>query len=446
MQWLRPSATLASLIFLLGSCSLAPEEGTQVTALEGATVFDGTGAEPVENAVLIIKGETVTAVGKSGEVQIPEGAIRVDASGKFIIPGLINAHGHVGSATGLSSSPSSYSEENIAAQLERYLTYGVTAVLSLGSDRPLIYELQARQQKGNLPGARVYTAGRGLGLKGGYGPGEVSRKVETPADVLPHMEELAAEKPDATKIWVDDSFGTLPKMNPEIYRAFVRAAKEKGLKSFAHVYYLEDSRGLVEAGVDVLAHSIRDQEVDDAFVALARERGVCLLPTLARELSTFVYADRPEFLDDPFFTKYEDPDVVTTLKSDEYVQQAQSAANLSRYRANLVMAQKNLKKLHEGGVKIGFATDTGPPGRIQGFFEHVELELMVEAGLTPAEALKAATSASAECLGDENLGALTPGRQADFIVLDADPLTYIKNTRRITSVWQRGVRVRGPIL
>ena len=446
MQWLRPSATLASLIFLLGSCGPATEEGTQVTAIEGATVFDGTGAEPVENAVLLIQGETVTAVGKSGEVQIPEGAVRVDASGKFIIPGLINAHGHVGSATGLSSSPASYSEENIAAQLERYLTYGVTAMLSLGSDRPLMYELQARQQKGNLPGARVYTAGRGLGLKGGYGPSGVFREVETPADVLPHMEELAAEKPDATKIWVDDSFGTLPKMNPEIYRAFVRAAKEKGLKSFAHVYYLEDSRGLVEAGLDVLAHSIRDQEVDDAFVALARERGVCQLPTLSREFSTFIYADRPAFLDDPFFTKYEDPSVVQTLKSDEYVQQAQADANLSRYRANLEMAQKNLKKLHEGGVKIGFATDTGPPGRIQGFFEHVELELMVEAGLTPAEALKAATSASAECLGDENLGALAPGRQADFIVLDADPIEDIKNTRRITSVWQRGVRVRGPIL
>ncbi len=446
MQWLRPSATLASLIFLLGSCSPAPEEGTQVTVIEGATVFDGTGAEPVENAVLIIEGETVTAVGKSGEGQIPEGAVRVDASGKFIIPGLINAHGHVGGVKGLTDSPSNYTEEIVTEQLERYLTYGVTAVLSLGSDRPLIYELQARQQKGNLPGARVYTAGRGFAMKGGYGAGRVSREVEKPEDVLPHIEELAAEKPDATKIWVDDSFGTLPKMNPEIYRTFLRAAQEKGLRTFAHVYYLEDSRGLVEAGLAVLAHSIRDQEVDDAFIALARERGVCQLPTLSRELSTFIYADRPEFLDDPFFSKHEDPSVVQTLKSDEYVQQAQSNPNLSRYRANLVMAQKNLKKLHEGGVKIGFATDTGPPGRIQGFFEHVELELMVEAGLTPAAALKAATSASAECLGDENLGALTPGRQADFIVLDADPIEDIKNTRRITSVWQRGGQVRGPIL
>ena len=218
-----------------------------------------------------------------------------------------------------------------------------------------------------------------------------------------------------------------------------------GLRPTADVRECASVRRTAEA-LGVLAHSIRDQEVDDAFIALARERGVCQLPTLSRELSTFIYADRPEFLDDPFFSKHEDPSVVQTLKSDEYVQQAQSNPNLSRYRANLVMAQKNLKKLHEGGVKIGFATDTGPPGRIQGFFEHVELELMVEAGLTPAAALKAATSASAECLGDENLGALTPGRQADFIVLDADPIEDIKNTSRITSVWQRGVQVRGPIL
>ena len=305
---------------------------------------------------------------------------------------------------------------------DRYLTYGVTTVLSLGSDQPLIYELRARQRQGNLPGASLFTAGRGFMMKGSYGPAEVAHQVETPEEVRRLMDELAARKPDAAKVWVDDHFGDRTKIRPDLYRAFIEAAHEKGLKAYAHVFYLEDARSLVEARVDVLAHSIRDREVDEAFIQLAKEREVFLVPTLSRELSTFTYADRPKFLDDLLFTRHENPEVVATLKSDDYVRKAKADPHLERYRAALPMAQRNLKKLHEGGVKIGFATDSGPPGRIQGYFEHLELELMVEAGLTPAEALTAATGTSAECLGQgKNLGTLTPGRQTDFIVLDADP-------------------------
>ena len=443
----RLAGALFLLSFLLTSCGEASPEESPVTVLVGATVFDGTGAAPQENTVLILEGERVKAVGVAGEVSIPKGARRIDLPGKFIIPGLIDLHCHVGSVKGLTSSPSNYTEENVVAQLERYLTYGVTTVLSLGADQPLIYELRRRQREGNLPGAGIFTGGRGFKMKGGYGPDDGAYLVETPEDVRRFMEELAAQGPDATKVWVDDHFGEQPKIRPELSKAFLESAREKGLKTFAHVFYLEDARALVEGGVDVLAHSIRDREVDEAFIQLAKERGLCLLPTLSRELSTFTYADRPDFLDDSVFTRHEDPEVIATLKSDDYVRKAKSHPHLEAYRASLKMAQKNLKKLHDSGVKIGFATDSGPPGRIQGYFEHLELELMVEAGLTPAEALRAATGTSAECLGQgENLGTLTPGRQADFIVLDADPLEDIKNTRRIRGVWQRGEEVRGPLL
>ena len=439
--------TILILLTLLPiSCEQAPREGTEITVLEGATVIDGTGAAPQENAVLVIEGQRIQALGKAGEVTIPESARRVDLDGKFVIPGLINLHCHVGSVKGLTSSAANYTEENVVTQLDRYLTYGVTTVLSLGTDPPLMYELRARQRQGNLAGATVFTAGWGFKMKGSYGPPDTPYQVETPEDVHRFMDELAAQKPDATKVWVDDHFGERTKIRPELYRAFIEAAHEKGLRTFAHVYYLEDARSLVEAGVDVLAHSIRDREVDDAFIQLATERGIYLVPTLARELSTFVYADQPDFLDDPAFTRHEDPEVVATLKSDDYVKKVKSDPHLGHYRASLEMAQKNLKKLHEGGVKIGFATDSGPPGRIQGYFEHVELELMVEAGLTPGEALAAATGQSAECLGQgNNLGTLAPDRQADFVVLDANPLDDITHSRRIASVWQRGVQVRGPL-
>ncbi len=446
-SWPYLAATLVALALFAASCGQGPAPGANLTVLEGVTLLDGTGAPALENAVLLIEGERVRAAGPAGQVEVPAGARKVNLSGKFIIPGLINAHGHVGGAKGMDSSPSVYTEENVVAQLERYLTYGVTAVMSLGSDQPLMYELRARQREGDLPGARVYTAGRGMMMKGSYGPAVIARAVETPEDVREQMREIAADRPDATKVWVDDGFGEQTKIRPELYRAFIEAAHEHGLKAYAHVYYLEDARALVEAGIDVLAHSIRDREVDDAFVKLAAERGVFLLPTLAREVTTFIYADPPGYLEDPFLTRHEDAEVVAALGSDDFVKTQRSNPHLAKYKAGLEVAKKNLKKLHDGGVPIGFATDSGPAGRIQGYLEHLELELMVEAGLLPAEAIAAATGGSARCMGVESdIGTLVAGRQADFVVLDASPLEDIKNSRKIASVWQRGVQVRGAIL
>ncbi len=446
-NWGSYVAVLVTLVLFSASCGQSPGLNTGLVALEGATLLDGTGAPEVENAILLIQGDRVRAVGPARDIDIPAGAQRVNLTGKFIIPGLINVHGHVGTAKGMKASPSVYTKENVVAQLERYLTYGVTAVMSLGADRPLMYELRAQQREGNLSGARVYTAGRGITMKGSYGPSDVAREVETPEEVREQMKQIAADQPDAVKIWVDDHFGEQPKIRPELYREFIKSAHEHGLKSFAHVYYLEDARALVEAGIDVLAHSIRDQEVDDSFIKLAADRSVFLVPTLAREMSTFVYADPPGYLRDPFFTRHEDAEVIATLASENFVKTQRSDPNLARYKEGLDVAKRNLKKLHDGGVPIGFAADSGPPGRIQGYLEHLELELMVKAGLSPAEAIEVATGQSARCLGVESdIGTLVPGKHADFVILDASPLVDIKNSRKIVSVWQMGNQVRGPIL
>ena len=211
----------------------------------------------------------------------------------------------------------------------------------------------------------------------------------------------------------------------------------------AHVFYLEDAKGLLEAGVDLIAHSVRDQPVDDALIGLLRERSVCVSPTLTRELSTFVYAERPAFFDDPFFASEVPADVIAALEDPERQRAIAESEVARRYRDALEVAKGNLKRLSEAGVRIAFGTDSGPPGRFQGYFEHLELQMMVAAGLTPEQALRAATVDAAACMGQDRIGNFGPGSWADFVVLEADPLADISNTKRIDSVWIAGNRVPG---
>jgi imidazolonepropionase-like amidohydrolase len=230
-------------------------------------------------------------------------------------------------------------------------------------------------------------------------------------------------------------------MAPEVYRTVIEEAHRRGFKLAAHMFYLEDARGLVDAGADFLAHSVRDQDVDPAFVNALKARGICLCPTLMREVSTFVYADEPDFFSDPFFLKAADPAVVAELRSPERRERMRSSPAAARYREALKVASRNLKTLSEAGIPIAFGTDTGPPARFQGYFEHRELQLMVEAGLTPAQALFAATGGAARCMGLSGVGRIEPKAWADFLVLGKDPLADIRNTETLESVWIAGRRL-----
>ena len=235
-----------------------------------------------------------------------------------------------------------------------------------------------------------------------------------------------------------------PRCPAEVYTAVIDTAHERGLGLYAHLYYLDDAKRLLEAGADLVSHSVRDTEVDDELVTLLQEHGVCYCPTLMREVSTYVYESRPDFFDDPFFLKEADPAVIEGLSDPAYQERIQNSSSAQTYKAQLEVAKANLKTLADAGIGIAMGTDTGPAGRFQGYFEHGELELMVESGLSPLRTIVASTGEAAECvgLGDE-LGSLEAGKWADFIVLGANPLDDIANTKTIESVWIAGNQVPG---
>jgi imidazolonepropionase-like amidohydrolase len=415
-----------------------------IFVIDGAQIWDGTGTPSIQDAVLIVKGDRIQAVGTRGSVNVPAGAETISARGKTVIPGLINLHGHVGMTKGLKLSPENYTKENILAQLKQYARYGVTTVMSLGTDLEPMFEIRGPARADEPARATVFTAGRGFTGKNGYpavlpGNAGVPREVDTVEQVKNEVQELARQRVDMVKIWVDDHWGHYPKIRPELYQAIIAEAHKQNLRVMAHLFYLEDARKLVEAGLDGMAHSIRDHEVDAALIKSLREKKTFAVPTLTREESTFVYAEPPAFLDDPFFNRWVAPDVIAALKDPAYGKKIKSDPDFPKYRGQLTMAQKNLKKLWDAGVTIGFGTDTGPPGRFQGYFEHRELELMVQAGLTPAQALQTATVSAAKCLQiSRDYGTLEPGKRADFILLDADPLGNISNTHKISQVWIGG--------
>jgi imidazolonepropionase-like amidohydrolase len=254
---------------------------------------------------------------------------------------------------------------------------------------------------------------------------------------------VAGTKPDVIKIRVDDNLGTAPKMTPEVYRAVIDEAHARGLRVAAHIFYLDDAKDLLRAGADVIAHSVRDRDVDEEFLALMKTRQAAYVTTLTRELSTFVYESTPAFFSDPFFLKEADPAVVAQLKEPARQAGFRDSRSAQRYKAALEIAKRNLKRIAGAGLLIAMGTDAGPlPERFQGYFEHVEMAMMVEAGLTPAHVLRAATVDAARATRVEGVGTLAPGAWADLLVLNQDPLRDIRHTREIASVWIAGSEIK----
>jgi imidazolonepropionase-like amidohydrolase len=404
---------LAVFVLLAGP---AGQRGGPVKVFTGARLIDGTDRPPVRDATLVVRDGRVVAAGPAATVEAPDGAQRVPLGGRTVIPGLINAHGHV---------------SDVARDLQVYAAHGVTTVYSLGGEEAPHLAARDAQRTPTLGRARIFLAGTAI-------------RSGTADEVRAAVAKNAASKADVIKIGVDDNLGTVKKMTPEAYRAAIDEAHGRGLRVAAHVFYLEDAKGLVDAGVDLLAHSVRDAEVDGALVAAMKARNVCLSPTLMREVSTFVYESTPPFFSDPVFLKYAHTAQVARFKDPKEQEAIRTSASARSYKAALEVALRNLKRLADAGVGIAMGTDsgTGLPGRFVGYFEWMELELMVEAGLTPGQALAAATGQAARCLQlDQELGTLQPGKWADFVVLDGDPLADISNVRKIHSVWIAGNRI-----
>lgn len=424
---------ILGLIMATAGCS-ATEEPVEITpglqAFVGAQIIDGTGGAPIDDGVLVVRDGRIEAVGAGDSVAVPADAEQIDVTGRTIIPGLINAHGHVNNVRGLDQVD--YTEEQVESQLALYARYGVTTVFSLGGDGPEGVTVRDRQQNDSeLDHARFY-------LSGNIPTGP------TPEEAVEQATAAAEMGADILKIRVDDNLGATAKMTPETYQAVINTAHDRNLRLAAHLYYLADAKGLLEAGADLLAHSVRDVEVDDELIALLRDSGVCYCPTLMREVSTYVYESRPEWFDDPFFTKEVDPAVITALESPERQESTQNSESAQTYKAQLDVAKRNLKTLSDAGIPIAMGTDTGPAARFQGYFEHGELALMVEAGLTPMQAIVASTSDAARCMEvDTDLGSLETGKWADFLVLGANPLDDIANTKSLESVYIGGNAVPG---
>ena len=395
-----------------------PNPGVQ--AWIGARIIDGTGKPAIENATLLIRDGRVEAVGKG--VRIPAGAERIDAVGKTIIPGLICAHGHV----------------NDAAQFGIYLRDGITTILSLGGDKE--FALREQSQK-SPPGTapRLYVAG--LIQDSSAIPGAVV--VKTPEEARKSVDELIRNKPDIVKVRVDDFLGARQKMSPEVYRAAIDEAHKNGFRTAAHIVLLEDAKGVLRAGVDYIAHSVRDREVDDEFIRLMKKHHAFYSPTLTRELAVFTYSETPSFFSDPFFLREADPAEIAKMEDPKRQEAMRNDRAALWYKEHMPIAMRNLKKLSDAGIVIAAGTDSGGgPGRFQGYFEHLELEYETKAGLTPMQALVSATSGAAKALNiSKQVGTLEEGKRADFLMLSANPLDDIRNTRAIESVCIGGVRV-----
>jgi imidazolonepropionase-like amidohydrolase len=438
---------IASFVTVIASAAIALAPASAQTILfEGARVIPGDGSPAIENAAILIDNGTIVRVGRSGEVAAPAGARRIALAGKTVMPAIIAAHVHPGFQRGLSYSADNFTRETILGDLDRELYFGVSTAMSLGIEKgEVMYEIRADQAAGRAGGARLMIAGRGIGAPNA-GPGaaayaHIAYEITTEDEARSAARELAAKHVDAIKIWVDDRGGRAPKLPIALSRVIIEEGHRAGLKVIAHIFYHDDALELAAAGINGFAHLVRDKEMSDELIALMIKNHVYAMPNIgAPERGT--HASVPAWFTEPALAgllRDTEPPAVIDRVRDSFA--GRDAATVERNRRNYTILQKSLVKLSAAGVPIILGSDTGLEDHFFGFAEQKELGLMVEAGMTPAQVIVAATSRPAEFLGLSDRGSLVPGKRADLLVLDANPLDDIRNTRRIAALYLAGVEV-----
>jgi imidazolonepropionase-like amidohydrolase len=442
---LRSKISILLLVAFLGATVHA-----QVTVLRHVTVIDGEGGPPRHDVALVIEGEKIRSI-TDAKIEPPKDATVIDLSRKFVMPEIVNAHGHLGLLKGTRLSAGNYTKENVERHLLQYQDYGVGTVLVMGTDRDEAFAWRSESHDGRIPGATIYTAGRGFGVPQGLPPAAMGAdsiyRPATADEARKDVDELATHQPDIVKLWLDDFWGQFPRMKPEIYAAIIDEAHKQNLRVAAHVYHEEDAQQLVDDGVDALAHSVRDADIPDSLVAEMKKKNVAYIGTLSLDEFQTAYAGDPAWLNDPYFRNALEPGVYEMITSPQYKQSIKDDKKTPAELAAQPIEMKNLKKLFDAGIFVALGTDSGAtPTRAFGFAEHQELQLLVKAGLTPLQAITIATKNGAEFLHASNeFGVLRRGLKADFIVLDKDPSADIRNTESISAVWKDGKKVsNGP--
>jgi len=388
--------------FSTSGATQAPQ-ATGVTIFEGARLITGDGAAPIENSAFIVANNRFTQIGRRGQVNAPAGAARVDLTGKTVMPAIVDAHTHM-----------PVTRDALIDSLQRKAYYGAGVVMSLGQDTGDV-AFQVREE--TIPGAaRLRTAGRGITAPE-PGRTEAPYWVTTEAEARKAVDEQAARKVDLIKIWVDDRDGMYKKLSPALYGAIIDEAHKRNLRVTAHIFTLEDAKGLLRAGIDGFAHGIRDKDIDDEVVAMFKQRpNVFVVPNLPDR----GVKDDLSWLSD-------------SVPAGELAKLQGAATDRPAVQQTFGIQARNLARLNKSGVRLALGTD----GNVA-YAHHIEMADMVAAGMTPAQVIVAATKTAAEVLKLSDVGTVAAGKSADFLVLDANPLDNITNTRRISAVYLRG--------